>query len=91
MTFTKEQILEKVGAEVQRSIDLHPKGMVSLHEAKAIIEEEFDEFWDEVKINPKKLEHWQVESRKKNIKKELIQIAAMCVKALMCDEEIHGY
>lgn len=45
----------------------------STHEAYAVIKEEFEEIWDEVKKkNPDYL----------NMKKELIQICAMCVKTI---------
>lgn len=61
----------------------------SRHEAKAVIEEEFDEFWDLVKLNPKKplihptkghlmtVEQWQDEMRE-----ELVQVGAMCLRAI---------
>ena len=47
-------IAGEIEQEVRRAVQLH-RGICSLHEAKAIIEEELDEFWDEVKVNPKKL------------------------------------
>lgn len=45
----------------------------STHEAYAVILEEMDEFWDEVKKRNPDL---------KNMKKELIQISAMCIKTI---------
>ena len=45
----------------------------STHEAYAVILEELDEFWDEVK---KKNPDY------KNMKTELVQISAMCIKTI---------
>ncbi len=68
---------------------LKHKPMNSHHEAKAVIEEEFDEYWELVKLNPKKpmfhptkghalsIEQWKGE-----LKTELVQTAAMCLRAL---------
>lgn len=69
--------------------------MHSHHEAKAVIEEEFDEYWDLVKLNPRKpmthptkghamtSDQWRQELRD-----ELVQMGAMCVRALhdLCEE-----
>ena len=77
------KITDEVAGEVTRARQIH-KGMNSLHEAKAVIEEEFDEFWEQVKINPKKLpsdEERQI--RMSEIRNELIQTAAMCVRSIM--------
>ena len=43
----------EVRNEVTRAVSLHG-GMKSQNEAYAVILEELDEFWDLVKINPKK-------------------------------------
>lgn len=79
---------DAVYEEAARAADLHDP-MHSLHEAHSVIEEEFDEFWDLVKLNPKKpmvhptkgtpltVEQWEVELRS-----ELIHTAAMCLRAL---------
>lgn len=65
------------------------KPMHSHHEARAVIEEEFDEYWDLVKLNPNKpMVHptkgyiLTPEERNENLREELVQIAAMCVRAL---------
>ncbi len=47
--------------------------MNSLHEGYAVILEELDEFWDEVKKK-------KVERNTTDILKELVQVAAMCQK-----------
>jgi hypothetical protein len=44
------RVTRQIEAEVNRAIELHAP-MHSLHEAKAVIEEEFDELWEQVKIN----------------------------------------
>lgn len=76
------KITDEVAKEVIRATQLHGN-IRGLHEAKAVIEEEFDEFWDEVKKNPKKMTPEQVEAWRANIRKELIQTAAMCVKTIV--------
>lgn len=48
------------------------KPFVNAHEAHAVIREEFDEMWDEVKAN-------NIE----NSRKECIQLAAMCLAYLL--------
>lgn len=56
-----------IADEVERSTEQYGP-LQSKHQGHSIIEEEYDEFWDEVKAN--------------NIpraKEELVQLAAMCV------------
>lgn len=76
------QIAEEVVTEVERAMHIH-KGMNSLHEAKAVIEEEFDEFWDLVKVNPSKLSSVEQQTREIGLHSELIQTAAMCVRSII--------
>lgn len=88
MSYSLYDAVDDVRNEAARAASLH-KPMHSLHEAKSVIEEEFDEFWDLVKLNPKKpmvhptkgtpltVEQWHEE-----IRTELIQTAAMCVRTL---------
>lgn len=45
-------------------------GVVSLHEGHSLLREEFEEFWDEVKLKPKN-------RKPKRIRQELIQLAAV--------------
>lgn len=83
-----ELLLSKIIQEAIRAAEKH-RPMASHHEAKAVIEEEFEEYWDLVKLNPKKpmthpskgtalsFEGWKAE-----LKLELIQTAAMCLRAL---------
>lgn len=49
----------------------HPTPIASLHEGHSIIEEEYDEFWEEVK----KQHH---ERSKEDTLTELVHLAAMC-------------
>jgi NTP pyrophosphatase (non-canonical NTP hydrolase) len=66
--------------ELMRAMDLHKTGMRSAHEGYAVLLEEVDELWDEVKMN----------SRQRSIKKmreEAIQVAAMAMRFVhdVCD------
>lgn len=74
-------ILNDVQIEVASALAAHG-GMKSRHEAYAVIAEEFDEFWDEVKLNPAKMSAEEREAWKLRMHKELIQTAAMCVRAI---------
>ena len=67
-------LLQDVDLEIARAFGLFPP-MNSPHEAYATILEELDEFWDEVKVQDKL-------HNPKAMKKELIQTAAMCVRAI---------
>lgn len=79
-----------VQSEAARAMKLHPQTFYNHHEAKAVIEEEFDEYWELVKLNPKKpMIHptkghtMTVEQWKKELRAELTQVAAMCVRAMV--------
>lgn len=75
------EICHEIEAEVTRARTVH-KGMVSAHEAYAVILEELDEFWDEVKVNPRKLKPSAAADRLVRMRMELTQTAAMCVRAI---------
>lgn len=64
------QFTEDVLWEVATARSNYPP-IASLHEGFAIILEEVDEFWDEVKKKPKKRD-------RASLYNELVQIAAMC-------------
>lgn len=66
--------LQEVASELQRARLFH-KPLNSAHEAYSVILEEIDEFWDEVKKKRSERNHC-------NMRKELVQIAAMAVRAL---------
>jgi len=72
----------EVVAETERAMGLHDP-MHSTHEAYAVIKEELDEFWEQVKINPNKLLPGEREQRLTKMHNELIQIAAMCMRAMV--------
>lgn len=68
------EIASEIADEVMHAEEIHPP-LNSAHEAYAVILEELDEYWDEV--------------RKKNdirdpaqMRTELIQTAAMCIRAI---------
>lgn len=65
--------LQYVRAEIDRARGLHDP-MSSAHEAYSVILEELDEFWEEVKKKREKRDP-------DKLFKELIQVAAMCVRA----------
>ena len=50
--------------------------MNSAHEAYAVILEELDEFWDQVRLKPAMQD-------KAKMRKELIQVGAMCARAIL--------
>lgn len=67
-----EEVKRKVMLELERAEDLFP-AMLSNHEGYAIIKEEFDELWDEIK--KKGDNNLAIES-------EAIQVAAMVLRFL---------
>ena len=81
--FTSEIIwlLNDIGIEVANARRKHLP-MNSLHESYAVILEEVDELWDEVRA-------WQPGSDYDKARKECIQIAAMAVRCILdvCDKQ----
>ena len=68
-------ILDEIAAEVDRAESIHPP-INSLHEGYAVIAEELDEFWDQVRLKSKMRDPVIVRT-------ELIQTAAMCVRTIL--------
>jgi hypothetical protein len=68
-------------AELRRATSIHQKGFTSAHEGYAVILEELDELWDEVKLNGNKRDIT-------NLRKEAIQVAAMAMRFVLdvCNE-----
>ena len=66
-------ILELIKNEVSRAKTMYPTNFVNQHEGYAVMLEEVDELWDEIKKNQKNYNLL-------NQKKEAIQIAAMAVR-----------
>ena len=71
-----EDALNEVRLELRRATEIHG-GFVNAHEAFAVLYEEVDELWDEVKKNPRK--HPEREER---IRQEAVQVAAMALRIL---------
>ena len=72
--------------ELRRAGSFH-SAMHSAHEGYAVLLEEVDELWEQVKFNPKT----EPERRQRvvNMRKEAIQIAAMAMRFVhdICDKE----
>lgn len=66
--------LNLIADEIKKARALHGP-MNSAHEAYSVILEEVDEFWTEVKKKRQYRDH-------DNMLKELVQVAAMCVRAM---------
>jgi hypothetical protein len=69
-----DEALKQIENEFLRASDLYPD-LHSNHEAYAVIKEEVDELWDEIKKSKET-------KGNKLIQKELIQIGAMVVRYL---------
>ena len=66
-------IQKKIIAEYNRSVRIHG-GFNSLHEGYAVILEELDEYWEELKKKG---------AQKDKLEDEMVQIAAMALKTLL--------
>ena len=73
--YTLEEILEDVKKEFNFAISKWD-GFSSLHEAYAIVLEEVDELWEEVKRSQKNPEHIEL------AKEEAIQVATMAIRLI---------
>jgi hypothetical protein len=69
------EAMNNVCYEAMRAGEKHPP-MHSHHEAYSVIREEFEEYWDEVKKGGSTPRDWA------DLQTELIQTAAMCLRAL---------
>lgn len=65
--------VEEVYREVQRAKSMFKNDFVNQHEGYAVILEELDELWQEVKKNQK---HYDIQAQRK----EAVQCAAMCIR-----------
>jgi hypothetical protein len=70
-----DEILNQIKTETYYAMKKYPE-FNSLHEAYAVILEEIDELWENVKMK-------QENRIPENIRKELIQIAAMAIRTLI--------
>lgn len=82
---TPSTVFDDIEVEYVKAIGSFP-AFNSAHEGYAVMLEEVDELWEEVKKNQKKRD---VEK----MRKEAIQIAAMAVRFIKdcCDPDGHGY
>lgn len=60
--------------EIERAKGIHKKDFNSFHEAYAVIKEEFDELWEEIKKR---------DLDKEKVRKEAIQVGAMISRLLV--------
>jgi hypothetical protein len=81
-------VASEIAREVSRARSMFP-AIINPHEALGVVQEEFDEFKDEVyAYNP-----FKNRDTRPAMRTELIQLAAMCVRTIMdvIDiKEIHG-
>jgi NTP pyrophosphatase (non-canonical NTP hydrolase) len=68
-----QDILKLIANEVARAKTMYPENFVNQHEGYAVMLEEVDELWDEIK---KKQKDYDLLKQKK----EAIQVAAMAVR-----------
>ena len=73
-----DDVALEVAVEASRAGTIFPP-MNSPHEASAVIREEFDEYWDEVKKHNTSKPDRDTRPRQRE---ELIQLAAMCIRAI---------
>lgn len=70
------RVLSNIGYELLRAKTLFPDKFVNQHEAYAVILEEVDELWDEIKKNQK---NYDLDAQRK----EATQAAAMLVRLIV--------
>ncbi len=75
-------VVDEVVAELERATNLHGP-MSSPHEGYAVLQEEVDELWEEVKDR---------DLDQRRLRAEAIQVAAMAIRFIMdcCEEEEDG-
>lgn len=83
-------LLPQIGPRIAVEVDMelaralpHGRRFASLHEAWAVIEEEQDEVWDIVRLKKR-------DRDPEALRKELVQLAAMAIKALQSMENFTG-
>lgn len=63
-------VIEEIDAELDRAKSKHTRNFSSTHEGYAVLAEEVDELWDEVKKN----------GNQERLREEAIQVAAMAIR-----------
>jgi hypothetical protein len=71
-----ERASQMVGHEVARAMELWPRPFSCAHEGISVIREEFEELWDEVKLN-------QNVRNPEKMRKEAVQLAAMALRFIV--------
>jgi hypothetical protein len=66
--------------EVKRAKEKHPGDFHNKHEGYAVLLEEVDELWEEVKKNPKKMTAAELTAWEQKLYTEAIQVAAMAIR-----------
>lgn len=82
LIFFPAEIAEEIDDELKRA-ERHGGGFHSLHEAYGVIAEELDEVWDITKLKRKNRDE-------QHLRQELIQVAAMAIKALQSMKNFVG-
>jgi len=91
LDFAKQQgkellVVEEVVRELNAAREAFPRPFASAHEGFAILKEEVDELWDDVRLSQiGDAEHLQ--HRRDCMRKEAIQVAAMALRFIVevCD------
>jgi len=73
------EMINLIQEEIRRSNDIHGP-FIGFHEAYAVIQEEVDELWDEIKRRDRD---------KEKIEREAIQVAAMALKLALTAKELN--
>lgn len=68
-------VLDEVELELRHALSLHPR-MTSVHEGYAIILEELDELWQEIKLK-------SLYRSQEKMRKEAIRVASMAVRFIL--------
>jgi hypothetical protein len=87
MATLAKKILNEISIEYSRACISHT-AFPTMHHGYAVIKEELDELWDEIKLNPNKMSDVNRKLWKQDVKREAIQISAMALRFVidLCKE-----
>ena len=68
--------LTEILNEYHTACDMHPTPFTSNHEGRGIIEEEFDELWDEIKV-------LDPQGKSGTLRKEALHLAAVALRFIV--------